>query len=416
MDHPQELWPAIVHDDVCRLRVAIVHDWLTVHGGAERVLEHMLAVIPQADLYTLVDFVPAEQRAFLGGRRPKTSFIQRLPGARRHYRNYLPLMPLAVEQFDLSGYDLIISSSYAVAKGVITGPDQLHLSYVHSPVRFAWDLQHQYLRQAGLTRGFASWMVRALLHRLRLWDSRTANGVDHFIANSEFIARRIWKVYRRPAEVIYPPVDLSGFDFSATKGTGYVTVSRLVPYKRVELLIAAFALIPGRRLTVIGDGPDLERLRRAAPPNVELTGFLPGTEVARRLERARAFLFAAEEDFGIVMVEAQACGTPVIAYGKGGACEVVRELDQPAPTGVLFATQTVEAVVDAVERFEAAAGRFDPVTCRRNAERFGHARFCSELTRAIAVQLTERNRLPEIAGRRDDLPPRLQGVLASMVR
>lgn len=412
MDHAQELWPAIVKDDVRRLRVAIVHDWLTVYGGAERVLEHMLAVMPQADLYSLVDFVPDEQRGFLGGRRPRTSFIQHLPWARRHYRNYLPLMPLAIEQFDLSGYDLIISSSYAVAKGVITGPDQLHLSYVHSPVRFAWDLQHQYLQQAGLTRGVASWVVRALLHRLRLWDSRTANGVDHFIANSEFIARRIWKVYRRPAEVIYPPVDLSGFDHSGAKGADYVTVSRLVPYKRVELLIGAFAAMPGRRLTVIGDGPDLERLRRAAPPNVRLTGFLPAVEVARCLERARAFLFAAEEDFGIVMVEAQACGTPVIAYGKGGACEVVRELDQPAPTGILFASQTIDAVIEAVERFEAAAGRFDPLACRRNAERFGHARFCSELTRAIATQLTGRGRLAE----REEPAPRMPGALASAAR
>lgn len=416
MDYSHDHTPALVQDDVRRLRVAIVHDWLTVYGGAERVLEHMLAVMPQADVYTLVDFVPDDQRGFLGGRTPRTSFIQRLPFARKHYRHYLPLMPLAIEQFDLSGYDLVVSSSYAVAKGVITGPDQLHVSYVHSPVRFAWDLQHQYLRQSGMAHGVASWAVRALLHQLRLWDTRTANGVDHFLANSQFIARRVWKVYRRAAEVIYPPVDIGDFRLVEGKGGTYVTVSRLVPYKRVELLVEAFARLPDRHLTIIGAGPELERLRRVAPPNVELTGFLPDAEVRRRLERARAFLFAAEEDFGIVMVEAQACGTPVIAYGKGGACEVVRDLDRPAATGVLFAEQTADSIVDAIARFEDATGQIEPLACRRNAERFGHARFCSELVSVIGEQWALRGETRSRPAERDDPSLRRQRILASVAR
>lgn len=416
MDYSHDHTPALVQDDVRRLRVAIVHDWLTVYGGAERVLEHMLAVMPQADVFTLVDFVPDDQRGFLGGRKPRTSFIQRLPFARKHYRHYLPLMPLAIEQFDLSGYDLVVSSSYAVAKGVITGPDQLHVSYVHSPVRFAWDLQHQYLRQSGMAHGVASWAVRALLHQLRLWDTRTANGVDHFLANSQFIARRVWKVYRRAAEVIYPPVDIGDFRLVEGKGGTYVTVSRLVPYKRVELLVEAFARLPDRHLTIIGAGPELERLRRVAPPNVELTGFLPDAEVRRRLERARAFLFAAEEDFGIVMVEAQACGTPVIAYGKGGACEVVRDLDRPGATGVLFAEQTADSIVDAIARFEDATGQIEPLACRRNAERFGHARFCSELVSVIGEQWALRGETRSRPAERDDPSLRRQRILASVAR
>jgi glycosyltransferase involved in cell wall biosynthesis len=285
---------------------------------------------------------------------------------------------------------LIISSSYAVAKGVITGPDQLDISYVHSPVRFAWDLQHQYLTQTGMTRGLRTVLVRAMLHHLRMWDSRTANGVDHFIANSDFIARRVWKVYRRAADVIHPPVDLSGFRLTPDKGDYFLTASRLVPYKRADLVVEAFARLPDKRLVVIGDGPELERIRRLATPNVTVTGFLPAAEMRAYMEHARAFVFAAEEDFGIVMVEAQACGTPVIAYGRGGAQEVIRDLDHAMPTGLHFVEQSVDSLIDALERFEDAADRFDPVDCRRNAERFGQARFRAQLAQVIADQLEDR--------------------------
>lgn len=376
--------------DFSNLRVAVVHDWLTVYGGAERVLEQILCVLPHAEIFSLIDFLPSDQRDFLGGRPVRTSFIQGLPFARHHYRRYLPLMPLAVEQFDLSTFDLIVSSSYAVAKGVITGPDQVHVSYVHSPVRFAWDLQHQYLRQAGMTRGLRTWVARSMLHHLRMWDSRTSNGVDCFLANSSFIARRIWKVYRRTAVVIYPSINLEDFRLERCKADYYVTVSRLVPYKRVDLLIEAFRRVPSRKLVVIGSGPEFNRLHDLAPINVEFVGFLPAGEVHTYIERARAFLFAAEEDFGLVMVEAQASGTPVIAYGKGGASEVVRDLDNARPTGVQFHEQTVESLLGAIERFERDGHCISPSDCRRNAERFGHARFCSELAQAIAEQLEGR--------------------------
>lgn len=304
-------------------RVAIVHDWLTVYAGAERVLEQMLLALPQADLYSLVDFVPEDARGFLGGRRARTSFLQRLPRARTHYRSYLPLMPLAVEQFDLSGYDLVISSSHAVAKGVLTGPDQLHLCICYSPIRYAWDLQHQYLEESGLTRGVKGAAARLLLHYVRLWDARTANGVDDFIAISGFIARRIQKVYRRDATVIYPPVDTDGFALRPDKEDFYLTASRLVPYKKIDLIVEAFSALPDRRLVVIGDGPEMAKVRAKAGPNVQLLGYQPFSVLKDHLQRARAFVFAAEEDFGIVPLEAQACGTPVIAYGKGGSLSLI---------------------------------------------------------------------------------------------
>jgi glycosyltransferase involved in cell wall biosynthesis len=357
------------------MRVAIVHDWLVTYAGAERVLEQMLAVYPEADIFSMIDFVPEEERHFLGGRKPNTSFIQRLPGSRRHYRSYLPLMPLAVEQFDLSGYDLVISSSYAVAKGVLTGPSQLHLCFCHSPMRYAWDLQHQYLRESGLDRGLKSWVARYALHRLRTWDVRTAMGVDGFIANSHFIANRIRKVYRRESTVIYPPVDVNNFTPDGAHEDFYVTASRMVPYKRIDLIVEAFAGMPERRLVVIGDGPEASRVRARAGTNVEFLGHQPFTVLRDHLRRARAFVFAAEEDFGIAPLEAQACGTPVIAYGKGGVLETISGLTSSEPTGVLYDQQDPESLRRAVATLEAEMMRFTPEVCRQNALRFAPARF-----------------------------------------
>lgn len=326
--------------------VALIHDWLTTYAGAERVLEQMLTVYAQADLFAVCDFLPPEQRAFLQGRVPQTSFIQRLPLAARRYRGYLPLMPLAIEQLDVSSYDVVLSSSHAVAKGVLTGPQQLHVSYVHSPIRYAWDLQHQYLREAQLQHGLKSMLARLSLHYMRLWDVRTANGVDAFIANSRFIARRIAKVYRRPARVIYPPVEVEAFSLREQKEDFYLTASRMVPYKKMPLIVEAFAAMPDKRLVVIGDGPELARCKAVAAPNVELLGYQPFEVLRDYMQRARAFVFAAEEDFGITPVEAQACGTPVIAFGRGGACETIVGLDAAAPlpaaggaapTGLFFA-------------------------------------------------------------------------------
>ena len=248
------------------MKVAIVHEWLASYAGSERVVEQMLACFPAADVFSLVDFLPEDLRFFIGHRPVTTSFIQRLPLARRAFRQYLPLMPLAVEQFDLSAYDVVISSNHAVAKGVLTGPDQLHISYVHTPIRYAWDLQSQYLQQAGLTRGVRGAIARGVLHYLRLWDQGSAHRVDRFVANSNFIARRLWKTYRRPAPVIYPPVDVDRFHWDGPREDFYLVVSRFVPYKRVDLIIAAFGQLQ-LPLVVIGEGPLRSQL--SVPANIQ---------------------------------------------------------------------------------------------------------------------------------------------------
>lgn len=364
-------------------KVAIVHDWLESYAGSERVVEQLLRIYPDADLYSTVDFVAPANRGFLGNREVRTSFIQRLPFARSKFRMYLPFMPLAVEQFDLSGYDLVLSSNHAVAKGVITGPDQLHVSYMHTPIRYAWDMQHQYLKESGTGRGLKGWMTRYFLHQLRLWDTRTAFGVNHFIANSEYIARRIWKVYRRRSRVIYPPVNVEQFRCVREKEDYYFTASRMVPYKRMDLIVEAFTRMKDKRLVVIGDGPEFKKLKAIAGPNVELLGYQPFDTLRSWMERAKAFVFAAEEDFGITPVEAQACGTPVIAYGKGGALETVVPETGPGPTGIFFGEQTPSSIVEAVERFERFAGSFSPEQCRIQAEKFSEERFREEMKQFI---------------------------------
>ncbi|ACC70263.1 glycosyltransferase family 4 protein [Paraburkholderia phymatum] len=355
------------------VRVAIVHDWLVTYAGAERVLEQIVACFPDADLFSLVDFL--DDRSFLRGKPVTTSFIQNLPMARTKYRAYLPLMPLAIEQLDVSAYDVVISSSHAVAKGVLTGPDQVHISYVHSPIRYAWDLQHQYLQQSALTRGPKSAFARVILHYMRNWDIRTSNSVDTFVANSEFISRRIRKVYQRESEVIFPPVDVEAFALCEAKEDFYLTASRMVPYKKIDLIVEAFARMPERRLVVIGDGPDMQKVREKATPNVQIMGYQKFDVLRDHMRRAKAFVFAAEEDFGISVVEAQACGTPVIAYGKGGALETVRDPYESHPTGIFFSEQTTDSIIDAVEHFASDPTRFKPADCRANAERFSIRHF-----------------------------------------
>jgi len=365
-------------------RVAIVHDWLTVYGGGEKVLEKMLEAWPEADLFSVVDFVPENLRFFLRGRTPKTTFIQRLPWAKTKYRSYLPLMPLAIEQLDLSAYDVVLSSSHAVAKGVITGPDQVHVSYVHSPIRYAWDLQHQYLAEAGLAKGLKSGIARLILHYMRLWDTRTANGVDVFVANSRFVARRLAKAYGRQAQVIYPPVDIDRFTMREAKEDFYMTASRMVPYKKIPLIVQAFAGMPDKRLVVIGEGPEFEKAKAVATPNVQLLGYKSTPELIDHMQRAKAFVFAAEEDFGITPVEAQACGTPVIAYGKGGSLETVRgRPGDPGRTGAFFHEQTVAAIQAAVREFEAAPEGITAQACRAHAISFAPQRFQAELRQAV---------------------------------
>lgn len=372
------------------LRTAIVHDWLDTWRGGENVLAAIISVYPAADLFALVDFLPDASRLLLRGKKARTSFLQTIPGSARHFRNFLPLFPRAIESFDVSAYDLVISSSHAVAKGARTSSEQLHICYCHTPMRYAWDLREQYLATSGLAGGLRGAVVRHLLDRLRAWDRDASARVNFFIANSYFIRDRIQRCYGRDAAVIYPPVDVDFFTPDdtpcalAARGY-YVTASRWVPYKRIDLLVAAFRALPNSRLVVAGDGPEASRIRAAAGPNIEFVGEVPRERLRELLRDARAFVFAAEEDFGILPVEAQACGTPVIAFGRGGALETVRALGSGSerPTGVFFPDQSVAAVTTAVREFESRIRDIDPFDCRANAERFSVARFRSELGRFV---------------------------------
>lgn len=352
------------------MKIAIVSEWLVTYAGSERLLEHIIQCFPEADLFAVIDFIPETRRAFLQYKPVKTSFIQKLPFAKSHYRSYLPFMPLAIEQLDLSGYDLIISNSHAVSKGVLTGPDQIHISIVCSPMRYAWDLQHQYLMESGLTRGLKGLAAKFFLHRLRQWDTRTANGVDHFIAISNYIARRILKTYRRESEVIYPPVDISQFVPYAKKEDFYLTASRMVPYKKIDLIVESFKEMPNKKLIVIGEGPDFKKIQSKAGKNIEILGYQPTEKLIHYMQRAKGFVFAAEEDFGIIPLEAQACGTPVIAYGKGATLETIRGLGQENPSGVFFHEQTTQSINQAITEFEKNETQFTLENCRNNAAQF----------------------------------------------
>ncbi len=360
-------------------KIAFIHDWLIEKGGAENVLEAMLELWPDAPVYTLIHDADGPTSSILQGQQVSTSFLQKVPGINKHYRSFLPLMPLAVEQFDLSEFDIVLSNSYAVAKGVLTGPDQMHICICCSPIRYAWDLQHQYLRESKKDKGIQSWIARWILHEVRKWDYRTANGVDEFIAISNYIARRIWKVYRRESIVIYPPVDVKNFTLQEQKDDFYLTASRMVPYKRINLIVETFSTMPDKKLIVIGDGPDFKKIQALALPNVKLLGYQPFDVLKEYMQRAKAFIFAAEEDFGIVPVEAQACGTPVIAYGKGGALETVID----GKTGIFFREQSIESLKEAIEKFEGLDNVWDPKIIRENAERFNKERFQKELQQLV---------------------------------
>ncbi len=351
-------------------RVAIVFEWFQHFGGVERVITEIRETFPGADLFALVHDPDSLVGTPLEGVPVRTSFIQRLPWAKEKYRSYLPLMPLAVEQLDLRPYDLLLTSSHTVAKGVLTRADQLHVSYTHTPVRYAWDLYQDYLSQNSLDRGAKGWLARAVLHYLRLWDVAAANRVDGYLANSSYVARRIEKLYRRQARVIYPPTDVDCYRHDLPRGEFFVTVARLVPYKRLDLVVEAFSRM-NKTLVVIGDGPERVALERAAGPSVKLLGYQPDGVITDHLQRARGFVFAAHEDFGIAPVEAQAAGCPVIAYGRGGALETVVGWPALDATGVFFDAQTPEALEEAVKLFEAHEREFTSEACRRNAEHFG---------------------------------------------
>ena len=367
--------------------VAVVHDWLPVLAGGERVVAEMIRTCPNSSLYTLFDFLSDTDRETVAqGHRIVTSPLNRLPMAHLYYRYLLLRCTRAIEDFDVTNHEVVLSSSAALAKGVLTSPEQTHIAYVHSPARYAWDLTHDYINGiSGLAGGLKRPFARSMMHKFRMWDMRTIPSVDHFIANSQFIRKRIWKVYRRDAQVIYPPVDTSAF----TPGTkpredAYLTVSRLVPYKRVQLIVEAFNQRPDLKLRVVGEGPEMAAIRASAGRNIEILGHLPFLRMRDLMRSAKAFVFAAKEDFGIVPLEAQACGTPVIALGHGGTAETVRPLGQDDPTGTWFHEQSVASLLAALDEFERNIDVFKPETCRAHALTFGAGRFRRELAAAIA--------------------------------
>jgi glycosyltransferase involved in cell wall biosynthesis len=367
-------------------KVALIHDWFTISTGSEKVVEQILAIYPDADLFSLVDFLPDDQRRFLNNKKIYTSFIQNLPLAQKNYRYYIGLMPFAIEQFDLSAYDIVISSCHAVAKGVITGPDQLHISYIHSPLRYVWDMQEDYLKDMNMARGIKSWLPRLMFHYIRLWDSQSINRVDVVLANSNFIARRIEKAYRRKAKVIYPPVDVNQFLPGKTKEDYYLVVSRLLSYKKIGVIIKAFARMPDKKLIIIGEGPDRRKFESILTSNVSLLGYQPLQTVVEKMQSAKALIIAPKEDFGMTSVEAQACGTAVVAFGQGGALETVRGLEKEKPTGIFFSQQSPEAICQAVEQFEKQRYSFTPENCRLNAVQFSKEIFQKQFSDVVELE------------------------------
>lgn len=331
------------------MKKALVHEWFVDYAGSERCIESFVNIWNDFDLYSLVSFPDAEIKdKVLKDKEVNTSFIQNLPFAKKKFRNYLSLFPLAIEQFDLTGYDVVLSSSHAVAKGVLTNQNQLHVCYCHTPIRYAWDLHYEYLKNSGLDKGLKGFMAKRILHRIRQWDVISSNRVDYFIANSKYIAGRIKKTYNRDAEVIYPPVDTHLYPLETNKEEYYFTASRFVPYKKVELIVEAFSQMPGKKLLVAGDGPNRKLVESKAAKNIELLGYLPAEKLNHYMRKAKAFVFAAEEDFGITVVEALSCGTPVIALNKGGTAETVID----GFNGIHFREQTAASIIDAVKKFD----------------------------------------------------------------
>lgn len=351
-------------------KTAIVHDLILAMGGAENTLESIYKVYP-SPIFTLVLNKEGIKDSLLSKATITTSFIQRFPRVLKAYRAYLPFYPIAIEQFDLRQYDIVISSSFIVAKGVITNTEQLHICYLHNPIRPAWELYQQFLSQSNNGKGLKGLFTRVIFHYLRQWDVLSANRVDHFIANSHYTARRIKKIYNRDADVIYPPVNIDLFELEECKEEYYITASRLVYHKRVDLIVKAFAQTPDKKLIVLGDGPELKKLRSIATSNVELMGYQPKEVLVKCLQKAKAFVFAAQEDFGIAPIEAMACGTPVLAFGKGGTLETVIE----GKTGLFFYEQSVESICNCIADFESGLGAFSPKVIREHAAKFSVERF-----------------------------------------
>ena len=362
------------------MKVALIHDWLTGMRGGEQCLEVFCELFPQADLYTLLH-IRGSVSPLIEKIPIKTSFIQNLPFAKRSYRKYLPLFPIAIERFDLKGYDLILSCSHCVAKGIIPPPDAPHISYMLTPMRYAWDMYGEYFEEN------KNRMIPFFIHYLRMWDVTSSQRVDHFLSISKHVKNRIMKFYRREAEVIHPPVDINRFMIREQKGDFFLIVSSLVPYKRISLAIEAFNRL-GYPLRIIGTGPEEKRLRAIAKANIEFMGWQSDEVVAKNYSTCRALIFPGEEDFGIVPLEAMGCGKPVIAYGKGGILETVVAYDTPArgggsPTGLFFHEQNVESLIDAVERFGRIEREFDPAAIRRHALQWDREIFKEKIKKSI---------------------------------
>jgi glycosyltransferase involved in cell wall biosynthesis len=349
------------------IKTAIVHEWFDNYAGSERVVESFTNIWPEADVFTLVDLLTEEERKIvLKSKPPTTSFIQKLPFAKTKHRYYLPLFPFAIERFDLSKYDLIISSSHAVTKGIKKKSNQLHISYCHSPMRYAWDNAELYLTGANISKGLKGFAARSIINYLRKWDLKTAVRPDYLIANSKFIAGKIERIYNRVSDVIYPPVDVEKFEPVLEKEDYYLTASRMVPYKRVDLIVEAFSKMKDKNLKVVGQGPDFEKIKQKASSNIKVLGYKAGDELKTLMQKAKAFIFAAEEDFGITVVEAMACGTPVIALNKGGTAETVVD----GKTGILFDSQTAESIQKSVLSFEEKTNLFNPQEISNYAKQF----------------------------------------------
>lgn len=365
-------------------RVAVVHYWLVNMRGGEKVVEALCKLFPNADIFTLV-VDPAAISDRLRQHRITPSFVQKLPGAVRHYQALLPLYPLALEQFDLSAYDLVLSSESGPAKGVLTRPETCHICYCHTPMRYLWDMYHDYRDNAGLIK---RWAMFPLTHYLRQWDLSSASRVDYFVANSTHVARRIAKHYRREAQVIHPPVETDSFTISSKIDDFYLMVGQLVRYKRPDLAVQAFTRL-GKPLVVIGEGEELPRLKKMAGSNIRFLGRQPFEVIRDNYARCRAFIFPGEEDFGITPVEAQASGRPVIAYGRGGALETVKERE----TGIFFQEPTVESLMDALMRFEESEDRFDPQIIRQHSLSFGQDVFLHKMKNFVEEKVDEHFRL-----------------------
>lgn len=368
------------------MKVAIVQEWLVTVGGSDKVVKAIMDVFPDADIYTLVAKKEVCDELGIPWEKVHTSFIQKMPLGTKKHRAYLPLFPFAIEQFDLRGYDVVISSSHCVAKGVLTKADQLHICYCHSPIRYCWDMYNEYLEESHLDKGFKSWLVRLMLHPIRQFDAIAGSRVDYYISNSDYVGQRIRKTYRRKATTIHPNIDISNFELCNDKQEYYLASSRLVAYKKIDTIIEAFNQMPDKKLVVIGGGPNLEAYRKLAKDNVTVMGYQPFDVLKDKMQHAKAFVFAADEDFGMIPIEAQSCGTPVVAYGHGGSLETVNG----GKTGLFFNEQTPEAIVEAVNKFEAMESQpFAPTDCRQWAEGFSEERFKREIKEFVEEKYEE---------------------------